>query len=130
MDEIMQAVTESYVQEENGLGGEFKGSDDWLREKFEEYISSFLSTVRYRDFLARSGKAPTTTMADDGSGSTTSSLTDFNPLFLEEFKKTHAYNIWERVTDDMLFDIVEARHPTPAPATIVGDIGLRLQEGQ
>ncbi|KAH8818612.1 transport protein Avl9-domain-containing protein, partial [Flagelloscypha sp. PMI_526] len=129
MDEIMQAVTESYVQEENGLGGEFKGSDDWLREKFEEYISSFLSTVRYRDFLARSGKAPTTTMADDGSGSTTSSLTDFNPLFLEEFKKTHAYNIWERVTDDMLFDIVEARHPTPAPATIVGDIGLRLQEG-
>lgn len=37
------------------------------------------------------------------------SLQDFNLLWIQEFKKTNAYEVWERVTDPMLFDIVEAR---------------------
>jgi hypothetical protein len=31
----------------------FKGSDDYLRTKFEEYISAALASVRYRDFMAK-----------------------------------------------------------------------------
>jgi hypothetical protein len=31
----------------------FKGSDDYLRAKFEEYISAALASVRYRDFVAK-----------------------------------------------------------------------------
>ena len=34
---------------------------------------------------------------------------DFNPLWISEFKKTNAYDVWERVTDPLLFDIVEPR---------------------
>ena len=34
---------------------------------------------------------------------------DFNMLWISEFKKTNAYEVWERVTDPMLFDIVEPR---------------------
>lgn len=34
---------------------------------------------------------------------------DFNPLWLAEFKRTNAHEVWERVTDEMLFDIVEPR---------------------
>lgn len=37
------------------------------------------------------------------------STQDFNALWIQEFKKTNAYEVWERVTDPMLFDIVEAR---------------------
>ncbi len=35
---------------------------------------------------------------------------DFNMLWISEFKKTNAYEVWERVTDSMLFDIVEPRY--------------------
>lgn len=38
------------------------------------------------------------------------STLDFNALWIQEFKKTNAYEVWERVTDPMLFDIVEARY--------------------
>jgi hypothetical protein len=37
------------------------------------------------------------------------STEDFNPLWIAEFKRTNAYDVWERTTDPMLFDIVEAR---------------------
>src|ERR1700691_5916045 len=31
----------------------FKGSDDYLRSKFEEYVFAALASVRYRDFVAK-----------------------------------------------------------------------------
>lgn len=34
---------------------------------------------------------------------------DFNMLWIAEFKRTHAYEVWNRITDSMLFDIVEPR---------------------
>jgi hypothetical protein len=35
------------------FGSRFKGSDDYLRTKFEEYVSAALASVRYRDFVAK-----------------------------------------------------------------------------
>jgi hypothetical protein len=35
------------------LSNRFKGSDDYLRTKFEEYVSAALASVRYRDFVAK-----------------------------------------------------------------------------
>lgn len=43
------------------------------------------------------------------SGGHPSSTEDFNPLWISEFKKTNAYEVWERTTDPLLFDIVEPR---------------------
>jgi hypothetical protein len=34
---------------------------------------------------------------------------DFNPLWIHEFRRTNAYDVWERTTDPLLFDIVEPR---------------------
>lgn len=31
----------------------FKGSEDYIRTKFEEYVSAALSSVKYADFLAK-----------------------------------------------------------------------------
>lgn len=36
-------------------------------------------------------------------------IQDFNMLWISEFKKTNAYEVWERVTDPLLFDIMEPR---------------------
>jgi len=37
------------------------------------------------------------------------SFEDFNAVWLSEFTKTNAYDVWNRSTDPMLFDIVEPR---------------------
>ncbi|KAF9220929.1 hypothetical protein BS17DRAFT_786226 [Gyrodon lividus] len=103
----------------------FKGSDDYLRAKFEEYVSSALASVRYREFLSK-GKGSGTIIA--GAGGDANSLEDFNAVWIAEFTKTNAYEVWDRSTDLMLFDIVEPRHPCNEKPSVVSDIGLRLSE--
>ena len=66
-----------------------------------------LSSVKYSAFLAK-GQGSGVVIAD-GSGDP-NSVQDFNMLWIQEFKRSHAYEVWERVTDPLLFDIVEARY--------------------
>ncbi|KAH9949772.1 transport protein Avl9-domain-containing protein [Amylocystis lapponica] len=127
MDDIVRDVNETFNDDSTQpLTMHFKGSDDYLRQKFEEYISGALASVKYAEFVAKG--ANNGVMITDGSGGSNSTH-DFNALWISEFKKTNAYEVWERVTDPLLFDIVEARHPCNAKPSVVSDIGLRLSEG-
>ncbi|KAK0221546.1 transport protein Avl9-domain-containing protein [Armillaria fumosa] len=129
MDDIVQDVNEGWSDEDpkRSPGMQFKGSDDYLRTKFEEYITAALASVRYRDFVAKGeGNGVIIT---GGTGGDASSTEDFNPLWISEFKNTNAYEVWERTTDPLLFDIVEPRHPCNEKPSVVADIGLRLTEG-
>ncbi|KAJ7256815.1 transport protein Avl9-domain-containing protein [Mycena haematopus] len=121
MDDIVKDVNDGWNDEEGKpVSMMFKGSDDYLRQKFEEYISAALASVRYRDFMAKG----------EGNGVIISGGSeDFNPLWIAEFKHTNAYEVWERTTDPLLFDIIEPRHPCTDKPSVVADIGLRLQEG-
>ncbi|VDC01310.1 unnamed protein product [Peniophora sp. CBMAI 1063] len=121
VDEVVRDVT----GEEGARGMQFKGSDDYMRQKFEEYIQAALSSVKYGDFLAK-GQAGGVIIADAGDAN---AQIDFNPLWIAEFKRTNAYEVWNRVTDPMLFDIVEPRHPCGEKPSAIADIGLRLSEG-
>jgi hypothetical protein len=67
--------------------------------------------------------------ANKSTGGDATSTEDFNPLWISEFKHTNAYDVWQRTTDPLLFDIVEPRHPCTDKPSVVADIGLRLQEG-
>lgn len=54
-------------------------------------------------------------------GGDASALEDFNTVWIAEFTKTNAYEVWDRSTDPMLFDIVEPRlvcGPESCPALI------------
>lgn len=42
-------------------------------------------------------------------GGDPSSVEDFNPLWLSEYRRTNAYEVWNAITDPLMFDIVEAR---------------------
>ncbi|KAF7364855.1 UDENN domain-containing protein [Mycena venus] len=128
MDDIVKDVNDGWSDEEGRpVSMMFKGSDDYLRQKFEEYISAALASVRYRDFMAKGeGNG---VIISGGSGADATSTEDFNPLWIAEFKHTNAYEVWERTTDPLLFDIVEPRHPCTDKPSVVADIGLRLQEG-
>ncbi|KAJ7643757.1 transport protein Avl9-domain-containing protein [Roridomyces roridus] len=127
MDDIVKDVNEGWSDEEgHPVSINYKGSDDYLRTKFEEYISAALATVRYRDFMA---KGESNGVIISGGAGDANAVEDFNPLWLSEFKQTNAYDVWERTTDPLLFDIVEPRHPCNDKPSVVADIGLRLQEG-
>ncbi|OBZ69052.1 Late secretory pathway protein AVL9, partial [Grifola frondosa] len=127
MDDIVRDVNEGYDEDPNrSLSMLFKGSDDYLRQKFEEYITGALASVKYAAFLSRGQDRGV--MITDGSGDP-NSIQDFNPLWIQEFKKTNAYEVWDRVTDPLLFDLIEARHPCSEKPSVVADIGLRLSEG-
>ncbi|KAG6919256.1 hypothetical protein DXG01_008052 [Tephrocybe rancida] len=136
MDDIITDVNEGWdeenptpaLQTRSLLGAfRFKGSDDYLRTKFEEYVSAALSTVKYQDFVSKSAGGGV--MITGGSGGDATSVEDFNPLWISEFKKTNAYEVWDKITDPLIFDIVEPRHPCNEKPSVVADIGLRLQEG-
>lgn len=98
--------------------------DRTLLDQFEEYVSAALSSVKYRDFIGKgensgviiTGGTGTKTLwilhdifSDLNLGGHPSSTEDFNPLWISEFKATNAYEVWERTTDPLLFDIVEPR---------------------
>ncbi|KAF5344864.1 hypothetical protein D9758_011603 [Tetrapyrgos nigripes] len=127
IDDIVRDVNETWEDEDptRSSGMQFKGSEDYLRVKFDEYISAALATVRYRDFAAKGDS----TALMGGELEYATSVDDFNPLWLSEFKNTNAYEVWERITDPMLFDIIEPRHPCNEKISVVSDIGLRLSEG-
>jgi len=38
---------------------------------------------------------------------------DFNSSWIAEFRNTNAYAVWERLTDPLIFDIVEPRYASP-----------------
>ncbi|KAI0754757.1 transport protein Avl9-domain-containing protein [Daedaleopsis nitida] len=126
MDDIVKDVNDGYSLDPDMNSMHFRGSDDYLRQKFEEYINGALSSVKYTAFLAK-GQGHGVVISE-GSGDP-DSVQDFSMLWIQEFKKTHAYEVWERVTDPLLFDLVEARHPCNEKPSVVSDIGLRLSEG-
>ncbi|KAH6893705.1 cytoplasmic protein [Coprinopsis sp. MPI-PUGE-AT-0042] len=130
MDEIITDVNEGWGEDDPSRphGMKFKGSDDYLRAKFEEYLHAALSTVKYRDFVLK-GDGGGVLIAGGVGSDANNAAEDFNPLWISEFKKTKAFEVWERVTDPLLFDIVEPRHPCNEKPSVVADIGLRLQEG-
>jgi hypothetical protein len=114
----------------------FQGSDDDLRSKFEEYICSALSTIKYSDFVASGqgneavmlgmpgGQRETRRHRFDGLLSLTPSrcryatalkpdptafLYPFSETWLNVFRQTSACKVWEASTDPLLFDICEPR---------------------
>ncbi|EKM52115.1 uncharacterized protein PHACADRAFT_128297 [Phanerochaete carnosa HHB-10118-sp] len=129
MDDVVKDVNDSFDASDptSSPSIQFKGSDDFLRQKFDEYISGALSCVKYSDFLNKGQGSGV--MITDGAGGNPNAIQDFNMLWIAEFKKTSAYEVWERVTDPLLFDILEPRHPCTDRPSVLSDVGLRLSEG-
>jgi hypothetical protein len=110
MDYIIQSVVETWDPKDpwrpKGLG--FHGSEDFVRQQFEDYIMGFMSSVKYDEFLSRFGNQPPKMMMlreVDGNP-----VKLFSQSWVQEWKKTNNYRIFSRITDDEIFDIVEPKH--------------------
>ncbi|GJJ13456.1 hypothetical protein Clacol_007710 [Clathrus columnatus] len=126
IDDIVKDVNEGWDDNDptkpNGM--QFKGSDDYLRTKFEEYISAALATIKYAGFLAKSSNSGVLISA----GYDEVCQEDFGQAWISAFKTTNAYEVWDRITDPVLFDIIEPRHPCIDKPSAVTDIGLQISE--
>ncbi|PWN53570.1 hypothetical protein IE53DRAFT_309972 [Violaceomyces palustris] len=126
MEEITHVVTETWNPSDptrpTSMG--YHGSDDFLRTKFEDYISAMLSSVKYTDFVAKAEPETALVGVPD-----VASNHNFGSEFIQAFKQTQAFHLWNSTTDPMLFDIVDHRHPCDGKTSAIEDVGLRLSAG-
>jgi hypothetical protein len=100
----------------------YAGSEEFIRLQFEEYLLALLSSEKYHRYLATHKDGDQKALLADVDGDPSS---DFAPHFLEAWRETENYKLWNRTTDSHLFDIVEPRHPCAGGLTI-DDVQRRL----
>ncbi|KAI2635979.1 hypothetical protein GGS21DRAFT_58524 [Xylaria nigripes] len=101
----------------------YRGSEEFIRLQFEEYLLSLISSVKYRNYLAQNVGNPKAILPHiDGDPSQ-----DFGNEWIEYWTKTENYRLWDKNTDSHLFDIVVPRHPC-AGGLSIDDVQRRIQQ--
>ncbi|GAA5857761.1 hypothetical protein JCM5353_002200 [Sporobolomyces roseus] len=130
MDELVTTVDQSWNAEDptrpEGMG--WIGSEDFLRGKFEEYVCSLLACVKFGDFLEK-GQHARPEMLLSAPELESYNPSSFNEGFIKAFKQTRAFEIWDKNTDEVIFDLVEPKHPMEGKTNPFEDVGIRLVSG-
>ncbi|KAI1356575.1 hypothetical protein F5Y01DRAFT_80675 [Xylaria sp. FL0043] len=119
--EVNDTWDEANPQRPKTMG--YRGSEEFIRLQFEEYLLSLISAVKYRNYLAQNvGNSKATLPYIEGDPST-----DFGNEWVEYWMRTENYRLWNANTDSHLFDIVEPRHPC-AGGLSIDDVQRRIQQ--
>ncbi|KAI0972584.1 transport protein Avl9-domain-containing protein [Xylaria arbuscula] len=119
--EVNDTWDEANPQRPKTMG--YRGSEEFIRLQFEEYLLSLISAVKYRNYLAKNAGNPKATLPYiEGDPST-----DFGSEWIEYWTRTENYRLWNANTDSHLFDIVEPRHPC-AGGLSIDDVQRRIQQ--
>ncbi|KAI1298970.1 hypothetical protein F5Y03DRAFT_257687 [Xylaria venustula] len=119
--EVNDTWDEANPQRPKTMG--YRGSEEFIRLQFEEYLLSLISAVKYRNYLAKSAGNPKATLPYiEGDPST-----DFGNEWIDYWMRTENYRLWNANTDSHLFDIVEPRHPC-AGGLSIDDVQRRIQQ--
>lgn len=125
IDFITQNVNDTWDDANPGMPKTmgYVGSEEFIRLQFEEYLLSLISSVKYHNHLAIHAQNPRMLLPHiEGDPSL-----DFNADFIEAWKRTENYRIWDGHTDSHLFDIVEPKHPCAGGLTI-DDVQRRIAQ--
>lgn len=110
IDGVVSSVVDTWDPEDpwrpKGLG--FHGSEDFVRQQFEDYIMGLMSSVKYDQFLNRFGNQPPKGMSLREVEGNPIKL--FNQQWVHEWRTTNNFRIFSKLTDDEIFDIVEPKH--------------------
>ncbi|MCJ1383006.1 late secretory pathway protein avl9 [Xylographa soralifera] len=103
----------------------YLGSEEFIRLQFEEYLLALLAATKYHKYLfATPYHLRELSAFPDIEGDPS---VDFNESWIDAWKKSGSFRLWDKLTDDHLFDIVEPRHPT-AGGLSIDDINRRLAQ--
>ncbi|SLM39197.1 AVL9/DENND6 domain [Lasallia pustulata] len=105
----------------------YMGSEEFIRLQFEEYLLALLASVKYHLYLHKpptfASFPPKDTLTDiEGDPAL-----DFNIDWIDAWRATPNFALFDRHTDSHLFDIVEPKHPTAGNLTIE-DVQRRLAQ--
>ncbi|CAJ2502116.1 Uu.00g049690.m01.CDS01 [Anthostomella pinea] len=125
IDFVTQEVNDTWDETNPGrpktMG--YRGSEEFIRLQFEEYLLSLISSVKYHNYLLQNAHNLKATLPHiDGDPSH-----DFGDEWVEYWMKTENYRLWNSHTDSHLFDIVEPKHPCAGGLT-VDDVQRRIQQ--
>ena len=56
-------------------------------------------------------------------------MSSFNDNFIKAFTRTPAFELWDKTTDSVIFDLVEPKHPMAGKTNPIEDVGIRLSHG-
>ncbi|KAJ4270441.1 hypothetical protein NW762_002123 [Fusarium torreyae] len=101
----------------------YVGSEEFIRLQFEEYILALISSVKYHNYLSANPNNPKAILPEvEGDP-----VADFGYEWVEAWKRTENYRMWNANTDSHLFDIVDPRHPC-AGGLNIEDVQRRIAE--
>ncbi|KAF5569843.1 hypothetical protein FPHYL_1832 [Fusarium phyllophilum] len=101
----------------------YVGSEEFIRLQFEEYILALISSVKYHNYLNVNPNNPKAILPEvEGDP-----VADFGYEWVEAWKRTENYRMWNANTDSHLFDIVDPRHPC-AGGLNIEDVQRRIAE--
>lgn len=101
----------------------YRGSEEFIRMQFEEYLLSLVSSVKYHNYLVKSGHNPKMMLPDiEGDPSH-----DFGADFVDAWALTENYRLWSTHTEPHLFDVVQPKHPCAGGLTIE-DVQRRIAQ--
>ncbi|KAL2813697.1 transport protein Avl9-domain-containing protein [Aspergillus granulosus] len=133
IDAITQIVNdtwdEAHPQQPKTHG--YMGSEEFIRLQFEEYLLALLSSMKYHEELnsyltgepGRRSRAQLDAYNIEGDPAL-----EFNQDFLELWRTTSNYALFQRLTSDaLLFSIAEPRHPSAGGLTI-DDVQRRISQ--
>ncbi|KAA8904152.1 transport protein Avl9-domain-containing protein, partial [Sphaerosporella brunnea] len=126
IDSLVLSVTDSWDEADPSrpktLG--FVGSEDYIRLQFEEYILSMVSAVKYHLFLEKHAGSDLNVFLPDIEGDPS---VDFNADFVDYWKKTDNFRIFQTFTEPEIFDLVPPKHVMAGGLT-VEDVQRRIAQ--
>lgn len=124
IDFLTQAVNDTWDESDPSRPKThgYAGSEEFIRLQFEEYVLAMLAAMKYHQYLELHKDGDPKALLADVEGDPS---LEFMPAYLEAWRETENYKLWNRTTDSHLFDIVEPRHPCAGGLTIE-DVQRRL----
>lgn len=125
IESVVNSVVDTWDSEDpwqsKGLG--FVGSEDFVRQQFEDYIMALMSSIKYDQFLRNSPPK-----AMQLRNVTDNPIKLYNDKWVQDWRRTNNFRIFSKITDDEIFDIVEPRHMASTIATFGETIQRRVSE--
>lgn len=104
---------------------QYVGSEEFIRSQFEAYILGLISSVKFHNFLSAQADPNVTSFSTPAAED--DPAVDFGLEWIEAWKKTENYRMWDANTDANLFAVSEPKHPCAGGLTIE-DVQRRISE--